>query len=211
MWANSPVSINPIPSLCRQEIILIYLCVCVESAYHIAKEFARRKKKSGGKEVLSAVEHRFYLVVIEACFPLPVWILASVEAWMPGVKWNKCLFGEQLLEATAYLSHVSGICIWLGSVYLKMCSHLSAPVSRSKCVYRIAHHRPILKVWGIRGWLTHSPLSSSLQPPKALNVPWSPSWLPPPSPRRIQFLVWLSGCGDGFVTLVAGNRKPQLV
>lgn len=168
-------------------------------------------KKSGGKEVLSAVERRFYLVVIEACFPLPVWILASVEAWMPGVKWNKCLFGEQLLEATAYLSHVSGICIWLGSVYLKMCSHLTAPVSCSKCVYRIAHHRPILKVWGIRGWLTHSPLSSSLQPPKALNVPWSPSWLPPPSPWRIQFLVWLPGCGDGFVTLVAGNRKPQLV
>lgn len=162
-----------------REIILMYLSVYVGSAYHIAEEFTERKKKVVEKKsfLLSTAD---FLVVIEACFPLPVWILASVEAWMPGVKWNKCLFGEQLLEATAYLSHVSGICIWMWNVYLKMCTHLTAPMSCFKCVYPIAHHGPILKVWGNRGWLTPSPLSASLQPPQAWDVPWSPLWLPPP-------------------------------
>lgn len=53
------------------EIILIYLSVYVESAYHIAKEFAGRKKKVVEKKsfVLSIAD---FLVVIEACFPLPV-------------------------------------------------------------------------------------------------------------------------------------------
>lgn len=151
------------------EIILIYLSVYVESVYHIAKEFAGRKKEVMEKKSFM-LSNADFLVVIEACFPRPVWILASVEAWMPGVKWNKCLFGEQLLEATEYLSHVSGICIWMWNVYLKMCTHSTAPMSCSKCVYPLAHHRPILKVWGIRGWLTHSPLSASLQP-QALDVP----------------------------------------
>jgi hypothetical protein len=94
---------------------------------------------------------------------------------MPGVKWNKCLFGEQLLEATAYLSHVTGICIWMWNVYLKMCTHLAAHVSCSKCVYPIAHHRPSLGGWGGLGLLTCSPLPVSPQPPQA-------DWMSPGHP-----------------------------
>lgn len=52
------------------EIILIYLSVYVESAYHIAKESAGRKKVVEKKSFVQS--NADFLVVIEACFPLPV-------------------------------------------------------------------------------------------------------------------------------------------
>ena len=54
------------------EIILIYLSVYVESAYHIAKEFAGRKKKRVVGKKFVVMSNADFLVVIEACFPLPV-------------------------------------------------------------------------------------------------------------------------------------------
>lgn len=95
------------------ESILIDLNVCNESVYH-------SEEKQLEKAIVLEKERKFFPLsnlglpaVIEVGFPPPVGILASSEAWMPGVKWNKCLFGEQLLEAIAHLSHVSGICMWM--------------------------------------------------------------------------------------------------
>lgn len=112
--------------------------------YHVAEGSVEKSCRSGARKKFFLLSDSGLPAVIEVSCPRPVWLLASVEAWVPGIKWNKCLFGEQLLAATAHLSHVSGICIWMWNVYLKMCSHSAAHTACSQCVYPIAQHRPAL-------------------------------------------------------------------
>lgn len=80
---------------------------------YVAEECVEDSCCSRERKKFSPLSNSGLLTVIKVSCPQPVWTLASVEAWIPGIQWNKCLFGAQLLEATAHLSCVGGICIWM--------------------------------------------------------------------------------------------------